>query len=456
MMETLSDQYATIIIGAGISGIQAALDIADQGYKVLLVEKEASIGGKMIQLSKVFPTLDCASCITTPKMSSATHHKKITVWTYSEVEEYHKNEHDNFIVKVRKKARLVDEEKCIGCRQCEYACPIDVPSEFEMGLGARKAIYIPFQTAIPQIPVLDLENCIACGQCHRVCPADAIDYMQEDRFVTIEATTVILATGYELTPLGEKKEWKGDKYLNVISSMTAERLLAPNGPYAGIRRPSDGKIPMYVAYVQCAGSRDESLNRTYCSRVCCMYTIKQAMLIMGSLPIVGVTCYYMDIRAFGKGYEQFYQNAKAMGIEFVKGKVGAINEDPKTHNLTLEVEEIGGTGGKIKAEHELVVLSLGMTPGNCPTSKFPIKRGEDGFIDLEELKIEPVNTNLEGIFGAGTALGPKDIVDTIIEGSAASMKVVSFLRSKKKASEDSLTIELSSVKSTTEGTSAED
>ena len=450
------EQYATIVIGAGISGIQASLDIADQGYKVILVEKEASIGGKMIQLSKVFPTLDCASCITTPKMSSATHHENITVYTYSEVEDYHKNENGNFIVKIRKKARLIDEEKCIGCRQCEYICPIDVPSEFEMGLGARKAIYIPFQTAIPQIPVLDLDNCIACGACHRVCPADAIDYMQTDKIITIEASSVILATGYELTPLGEKDEWKGDKYLNVISSMTAERLLAPNGPYAGIRRPSDGQIPMSIAYVHCAGSRDESLNRTYCSRVCCMYSIKQAMLIMGSLPIVGVTCYYMDIRAFGKGYEQFYQNAKAMGIEFVKGKVGAITEDPETHNLTLHVEEIGGTGGKILPEHDMVVLSLGMTPSSCPVSKFPVKQGEDGFIDLKNLKIDPVSTNLEGVFGAGTALGPKDIVDTIIEGSAAGMKVVNFLRSREKISEDALAIELTSSGSTSEGASTED
>ncbi|NHJ01533.1 MAG: CoB--CoM heterodisulfide reductase iron-sulfur subunit A family protein [Candidatus Heimdallarchaeota archaeon] len=434
------ETYDSIVIGAGIAGIQAALDLADQGYKILLVDKEPSIGGKMIQLSKVFPTLDCASCITTPKMSSAAHHENITVWTYCEVTNYHENESGSFQVNLIKKARLVNENKCIGCRQCEFACPVEVPSEFEMALGARKAIYIPFQTAIPQIALLDLENCIACGTCHRVCPADAIDYLQQDQNVEIEAESVILATGYELTPLGEKAEWGGGKYLNVISSLAAERLLAPNGPYLGVRRPSDNQIPMNIAYVHCAGSRDASVDRTYCSRICCMYTIKQAMLIMGSLPIVGVTCYYMDIRAFGKGYEQFYQNAKAMGVEFVKGKVGEIRENPKTHNLILSIENIGDSGGKIEVEYELVVLSLGLTQGSCPTGNFPVKQDKDGFIQSPKLKLDPVITSMEGIIAAGTALGPKDIVDTIVEGSAAAIKTSNYLKARQKESASILSL----------------
>ncbi|MHA1973620.1 MAG: FAD-dependent oxidoreductase [Candidatus Hodarchaeales archaeon] len=433
---TVTEIFSALVIGGGIAGIQAALDLADQGYKVLMVEKEPSIGGKMIQLSKVFPTLDCASCITTPKMSSAAHHENITVWTYSEVEEYKQNLSGNFEVRIRRKARLVDEEKCIGCRQCEYACPVEVPSEFEMGLAPRKAIFIPFQTAIPQIAVLDLENCIACGACQRVCPADAVDYAQKDKYVQIEAETVIIATGYELTPVDEKQEWGGGKFLNVIPSMAAERILAPNGPYVGIRRPSDGMVPMNIAYVHCAGSRDASLNRTYCSRVCCMYSIKQEMLLMGALPIVAVTSYYMDIRAFGKGYEQFYQNAKAMGIEFVKGKVGAIHEDPETHNLKLLIEDVSGNGGKMEVEHDMVVLSLGLTQGSCPAAHFPLEKGKDGFIQAIDLKLDPVKTNIEGVFGAGTAMGPKDIVDTIIEGSAAAMRAANYIKAKNSEAEE--------------------
>jgi heterodisulfide reductase subunit A len=424
--------YSTVVIGGGIAGLQTALDLADQDYKVLVVEREPSIGGKMIQLSKVFPTLDCASCITTPKMSDTSHHPNIETWTYSEVTGYQKNEDGNFVLDITKKARFVDAEKCTGCRQCEFQCPVDVPSEFEMGIGCRKAIYIPFQTALPQIALIDMQYCIACLGCSRVCPADAIDYMQKNEQVQIEAESVVLATGFELTPVGEKKEWGGGQFLNVLSSMTAERLLAPNGPYGGIRRPSDGRIPMNVAYIHCAGSRDASLSRTYCSRVCCMYTIKQAMLITGALPIVQVTCYYMDIRAFGKGYEQFFENAKAMGIEFIKGKVGDIREDPETNNLIISVEDISGTGGKSKVEHDMVILSLGLTQGSCSTSHFPVEVGKDGFIEAVDLKLNPVKTSLEGVFGAGAVMGPKDIVDTIVEGSAASMRVSEFLKAKHK------------------------
>lgn len=453
--QVLFDKFSTLVIGGGIAGLQTALDLADEGYKVLVVEKEPSIGGKMIQLSKVFPTLDCASCITTPKMSSTSHHENIVVWTYSEVTGYHKDDNGNFVVNITKNPRFVDEEKCTGCRQCEFMCPVDVPSEFEMGIGCRKAIYIPFQTALPQVALIDMKHCIACLNCSRICPADAVDYSQTKQHFRVEVESVVLATGFELTPVGEKVEWGSGKHLNVLSSMTAERLLAPNGPYGGIRRPSDSQIPMSIAYIHCAGSRDASLGRTYCSRVCCMYTIKQAMLITGALPIVQVTCYYMDIRAFGKGYEQFFENAKAMGIEFVKGRVAEIVEDPETHNLTLSVENVSGAGGKIKAEHDMVVLSLGLTQGACPTSQFPVEIGRDGFIESTDLKLNPVQTSMEGVFGAGAAMGPKDIVDTIVEGSAASMRVTKYLKAKKKETSEPEVVISSSVSFTAEGANLE-
>ena len=395
---------------------------------MLIVDREPSIGGKMIQLSKVFPTLDCSSCITTPKMSSAAHHPNITVWTYTEVNSVNQNDNSTFTAQLTRKARFVDEELCIGCQKCEYACPVDVPSEFEMGIGARKAIYIPFQTAIPQIAILDLDNCIACGKCERVCPADAVIYAQEDEYKELSFKTVIFSTGFELTPMEAKKEYGLGNYTNVISSMTMERLLSPNGPFGGIRRPSDGKQPFSAAFVLCAGSRDRSLGVPYCSRVCCMYSIKQAILLTGALPIVDVTIYYMDIRAFGKGFEQFYQNAKAMGINFVKAKVAKISEDSKTHDLTLKVESMEEDYGIKENTHDMVILALGLIPSLKNTSIFPsLVLGEDGFIDSYDIKINPTQTSIKGVFAGGVAIGPKDIVDTIVEGSASAMNASIYI-----------------------------
>ncbi|HIC88669.1 MAG TPA: CoB--CoM heterodisulfide reductase iron-sulfur subunit A family protein, partial [Anaerolineae bacterium] len=314
-----------LVIGGGIAGLQSALDLADQGFQVLLVERQPSIGGTMIALSKVFPTLDCASCITTPKMAAVAHHENITMFTYTEVESVRKVG-DKLKVLVTRKPRYVDESKCTGCRVCEFACPVDLPHEFEGNLGARKAIYVPFGTAIPQKAILDLEHCILCGKCERACPAQAIDFLQEPEQITVTARAVILATGFKLTPMAAKREYHAEEYPNVISALQMERLLAPNGPYGRVLRPSDGKIPDNIAYIQCAGSRDKSLGVPYCSRVCCMYAIKQAMLLSGALPLADITIYYMDIRAFGKGYEQFFQTARAMGIHFVKGKVARIEE----------------------------------------------------------------------------------------------------------------------------------
>ncbi len=301
-----------LVVGGGIAGMQTALDLADQGYGVALVEKEPSIGGKMIALSKVFPTLDCCSCITTPKMAAVAHHPNIRLYTWCDLQSLERTG-EGFVAGVLQKPRYVNEDTCTGCRMCELACPIDLPHSFDSDLTARRAIYVPFSTAIPQIAVLDMEHCVLCGKCEQVCPPGAVDFTQEPEMIELAAKTVVLATGYEITPPGAKQEYGGGELLNVIDALTMERLLAPTGPFGHVLRPSDGKQPDSIAYVQCAGSRDASLGVEYCSRVCCMYAIKQAMLISGALPMADVTIYYMDIRAFGKGYEQFYQNARAMG-----------------------------------------------------------------------------------------------------------------------------------------------
>ena len=414
-----------LVIGGGIAGLQAALDLADQGFQVLVVEREPSIGGKMIALSKVFPTLDCSSCICTPRMAAAAHHENITIMTYSEVTQTRRVRH-GFEAVVLKKPRYVNEADCTGCRLCEYACPVELPDKFDGHLGVRKAIYVPFSTAIPQVALVDIDNCILCGLCEKDCPPNAVNFLQEPEQVTIEAGAIILATGYHLTPIDAKKEYGGGRLRNVLDPLQVERLLAPNGPYGRVLRPSDGKVPDSVAYVQCAGSRDLSLGVPYCSRVCCMYAIKQAMLLSGALPMVEVTIYYMDIRAFGKGFEEFYQNAKAMGIEFVKAKVAKITED-EAQNPVVRIEVMEEDGRVEERRHDMVVLSLGMLPVWRPDWGVPVSIAEDGFIRSAQPKLAPCRTTQEGVFVAGTAGGPKDIPDSIVEAGAAAMEASVYL-----------------------------
>jgi heterodisulfide reductase subunit A len=415
-----------IVVGAGIAGLQAALDLADRGRKVVVVEREPSIGGRMINLSKVFPTLDCASCITTPRMAQAAHHDGITALTFAELEAL-REAGDGFVATIVKKPRRVREADCIGCRRCEEACPIYLPDDFEHGLGAKKAISIPFTNAIPQLPVLDLDHCTLCGACARACPTDCIDYGQRPERIEVEAGAVIVASGYELTPRDAKPQYGAGRFANVITSLQAERLLAPHGPFGKPLRPSDGKLLESVAFVQCAGSRDASLGVPYCSRVCCMYAIKQAMLLSGSLPLADITIYYMDIRAFGKGYEQFLQSAKAMGINFVKAKVGRIRE-VENRDLELRIERQEATSDPDVARHDLVILSLGLAPSR--PSALPVcgvEAGDDGFAATPEAPLAPTRTSRPGVFAAGAATGPKDIVDTVVEASAAAAEAEAWL-----------------------------
>ncbi len=421
-------QVDTIVIGGGIAGMQAALDLADQGYRVALVEKNPSVGGKMIGLSKVFPTLDCCSCITTPKMAAVAYHDNIDLLTYSEVQSVSRNE-QGFVVQVLKKPRYVIDDACTGCRSCELVCPLDLPDDAnEFGRTAHRVIYVPFTTAVPQKALIDIDQCVFCGKCLQACPSDAIDFSQLPAFLEIQARSIILATGYQVTRYDAKKQYGAGKLRNVIDGLMMERLLAPTGPYGRVLRPSDGKQPASIAYVQCAGSRDETLGVPYCSRVCCMYAIKQAMLLSGMLPLADITIYYMDIRTFGKGYEQFYRSAQAMGITFVKGKVARITEDAD-QNPTVRVELIDDHSQVVERKHDLVVLSVGMLPGGDPQALYGVPTSEDGFVRIPNYNVAPATTTQEGVFATGTAIGPMDIVDSIVTASAAAAEVSAYLQS---------------------------
>ncbi len=415
-----------LVVGGGIAGLQAALDLADQDFSVVIIEKDLSIGGKMIRLSKVFPTLDCSSCITTPKMAAAAHHENITIYTWCELKQLQRTG-GGVQALVTQKPRYVDQDKCIGCRKCEYSCPVYVPDPEQGGFCATKAIRIPFSNAIPQTAALNPENCMLCGKCEKVCPTGAVNYFQQPADFTVEAKTAIIATGFAMTPVQDKPQYGGGTVANVVTALQMERLLAPHGPYNRVLRPSDGMEPDSIAYVQCAGSRDKSMGVPYCSRFCCMYAIKQAMLLSGALPLADITIYYMDIRAFGKGYEQFYQNAKAMGIQFIKGKVGHI-ESGVNGSVAVRFERQDGEG--ITTEnHDLVVLSLGVYPHWSPRGICSVGTGDDRFIHTIHPSIAPTLTDQEGIFVAGAASGPKDIVDSIAEAGAAAMEAANYMLS---------------------------
>ena len=423
----LKNGYDVMVLGAGIAGMQAAADLAEQGFKVALVEEGPSIGGKMVQLSKVFPTLDCASCITTPKMAQVAHHPSIDIFTLVQLKEAVKQD-DDFQVRLIQRPRYVDRDKCIGCLKCELACPVMVPAEEQGGYAARKAIYIPFSNALPQMPLLDVENCVLCGRCAKVCPAEAIDYLQKPEEFELKAKAIVLCTGYSLYKDYPRKAWgKFGEQTNLVDALKMERLLSPTSPYQRLLRPSDGKVPENVAFIQCAGSRDVQLGVPHCSRVCCMYNIKQAILVKRELPRANCTIYCMDVRCFGKGYEQFYNTAKELGVEFVRTKA-VVTGSGENGDVLVRYEDTENRAGSRVRSHDLAVLSLAIVPKWQPNGTMKVEMAKDGFIASALSQLAPALTKTEGVFAAGVALGPKDIVDTVVEAGAAAGEAAIYLR----------------------------
>lgn len=425
---TDKENYDVLVIGAGIAGMETSLNLGEMGFKVLLVERSPSIGGTMILLSKVFPTLDCASCISTPKMASVMHHPNITPLTYASVDSISRD-HDDFEVQITRKPRYVKEDLCTVCGQCEQSCPVVIPDQFNFGLVGRKAVYIPFSTASPRLPLVDLDNCVLCGVCERTCPASAIDFSQQPESFSAKVKSVVIATGFNLFPAHKLPNIGSGVSRNVITAMQMERLLSPTRPYNTVLRPSDGKIPSKIAYILCAGSRDRSLGNPICSQVCCMYSIKQAELLSGVLPLVEVSIFYIDIRAFGKGYDEFYEQAKSMGIRFVKGKVSKI-ESKGNGDLILKYEDIENSGKLAQEEFDLAVLAVGLLPSSDVLSTLremqPAKDDANFIGSLDSL--HPAMTSVPGIFVAGTAYGPKDIPDSVNSSGDAASEAAAFMQ----------------------------
>ncbi|MFO8184627.1 MAG: CoB--CoM heterodisulfide reductase iron-sulfur subunit A family protein [Candidatus Aegiribacteria sp.] len=421
-----------LVIGGGIAGIQAALDIADSGYPVILVEKDSSIGGHMAQLSETFPTLDCSQCILTPKMVAAGKHPNIDLMTYSEVEEV-SGYVGNFNVKIRRKAPCVDWSICTGCGLCMEKCPAKVPSEFDRDLSTRGAIYIPFPQAVPNKPVIDRDNCIyfktgKCRLCEKTCEINAIKFDQEDRIVEEEVGAIITATGYETLPVVDLKEYGSGQVPDVIDGLAFERLLSASGPTGGeVRRPSDGKVPKEVVFVQCAGSRDPERYQPYCSKICCMYTTKHALLYRHRVHDGQPYVFYIDIRTGGKGYEEFYHNAEEdEGIIYLRGKVARIFRDG---DKTVVWGTDTLTGRNVEIEADLVVLATAVVPRESTAElvkKLRIQTGTNGFLSEAHPKLRPVESINSGFFIAGVAQGPRDIPETVAQASGAACKVISL------------------------------
>lgn len=428
-----------LVIGGGIAGIQTALDIANAGYPVDIVEKEPSIGGRMSQLDKTFPTLDCSSCILTPKMVEVAQHPNIKIYSYSEVEKVG-GFVGNFEVDIRKKARSVNEDKCTGCGVCQTKCPLGktgkIPSEFNRGLGTRSAIYTPFAQAVPNVPVIDRENCTyfktgKCGVCAKLCPSGCIDYEQQDQIVTEKYGAIVVATGFDIINLDKYDEYAYNTCPDVITSLELERLMNAAGPTGGhLLRMSDGKAPKDIVFIQCVGSRcADDRGKPYCSKVCCMYTAKHAMLIKDHWPEMNVTVFYIDVRTPGKNFDEFYRRAvEQYHVNYIKGQVGKVMPQADGSIIVQGSDLLDGKQIKMKAD--MVVLAAAVEPNKDArkiASMLTASIDNNDFLTEAHAKLRPVESPTAGIFLSGMSQGPKDIPETVSQAGAAAVKVIGLL-----------------------------
>lgn len=425
---------SVLIIGGGVAGIKAALSLGDMGIKTYLVEREPSIGGHMAMFDKTFPTMDCSICIMAPLMVEVSHHENVELITYSEVKEI-RGHIGNFHVKIEKKPRFVKEDLCVGCIEtCASVCSIEVPDNYNSGYNARKAIYLQFPQAIPMVAVIDPEACIGCKDCEAFCDRKAIDFDQKSETIELEVGAIIVAAGYDPFDPTVYKEYGYGEYKNVVTGLEMERFLSPSGSTNGkILRPDNGEVARRVAFIQCVGSRDENVGKPGCSRVCCMYAMKQAMEIRERVPDAEIDVYYIDIRAFGKGYEQYWQRIiNEYRVRFIRGRVSKIMEDPGTNNLILKAENTL-TGELIETEYDLVILSIGMDPPEGLeniTEMLKISTDSEGFLLEDHPKLRTSESTVKGVFLAGCAQGAKDIQDTISHAESAAIKVANLVKSK--------------------------
>ena len=418
-MHTMSN---VAVVGAGVAGIQAALDIAAHGIHVHLIEREPTIGGHMAQLDKTFPTNDCSMCILSPKMVDVARHPYITIHTCSEVEKV-EGEIGHFRLTLRKYPRFVDESTCTGCGDCVLVCPVEVYNRFDAGIGVRKAIYKPHSQAMPDIVVKDPDHCIECGLCYDVCGPGSVKREDKEQEIIVDAASIILTTGYAVFDARKKPQFNHLAIPDVVTSLELERMMNASGPTGGkLLRMSTGKPPDSVVFIQCVGSRDIPVGRPYCSCVCCMQAIKNAILIKEKNPSIDVTICYMDIRSYGKGYEEYFERAKTLGIRFLRGMPSDIVADK--NGLILQVED--SETSEVSVLHPgLVVLSVGMGPAESLTDlarRLGIPLEETGFVKTVHDAMDTTATLRPGIYVAGTAVAPKDIPDSVASGGSAAMR----------------------------------